>query len=246
MLRDENAKPTDLPITVLKAITKDFSEDLEIGNGGFAVVYKGLLGNGRTVAVKKLFKSIDMDENKYNQEPQSSTGSGRVKEEVSKNGDYCSPFELQATGRDKVKLETIPRINSILQTTSCTDFAVLVRVTAPRRCSERSRLGVDLVAVLDVARSFRLFSTMDSIKEAMVFVINNLGPDDRLSIVTFNDQVRRCTELSEMSDVNREEARAKVLALKAGLGTDMGAAMQEAAKWYMVSRTTNRLFLRVI
>ncbi|TVT97019.1 hypothetical protein EJB05_57750, partial [Eragrostis curvula] len=68
MLGDENASSTDLPITLLQAITNNFSDDLRIGNGGFAVVYKGLLGNGRIVAVKKLSNSIDMDETKYIQE----------------------------------------------------------------------------------------------------------------------------------------------------------------------------------
>ncbi|KAL6658125.1 hypothetical protein ACP70R_003711 [Stipagrostis hirtigluma subsp. patula] len=46
MLLDENAEPTDLPISLLK----------------------GLLRNGETVAVKKLYNRLDMDENKYNQE----------------------------------------------------------------------------------------------------------------------------------------------------------------------------------
>lgn len=55
-------------MSLLKKITKDFSDDLQIGRGGFAVVYKGFLGNGRTVAVKKLLDTIDLDEAKYNQE----------------------------------------------------------------------------------------------------------------------------------------------------------------------------------
>ncbi|CAL4994747.1 unnamed protein product [Urochloa decumbens] len=68
MLLDETSEPTDLPISLLKTITDDFSDDLQIGRGGFSVVYKGFVGNGRTVAVKKLSNSIDIDETKYNQE----------------------------------------------------------------------------------------------------------------------------------------------------------------------------------
>ncbi|OEL29506.1 Cysteine-rich receptor-like protein kinase 15 [Dichanthelium oligosanthes] len=68
MLQDENVNPRDLPVTLLKAITKDFSDDLQIGNGGFAVVYKGLLGNGGTVAVKKLTNAIDIDDDKFQRE----------------------------------------------------------------------------------------------------------------------------------------------------------------------------------
>ncbi|RCV37127.1 hypothetical protein SETIT_8G038300v2 [Setaria italica] len=60
MLLDKNIGPSDLPLSLLKAITGDFSEDHRIGEGGFAVVYKGLLANG-LVAVKKL-SAHTMDE----------------------------------------------------------------------------------------------------------------------------------------------------------------------------------------
>lgn len=40
MLLDETVKPTMLPLSLLEAITNDFSGDREIGRGGFAVVYK--------------------------------------------------------------------------------------------------------------------------------------------------------------------------------------------------------------
>jgi len=68
LLRDKNAEPTDMPISLLKSITNNFADAQKIGCGGFAVVYKGLLKNGAIVAVKKLSNSICMDENKYNQE----------------------------------------------------------------------------------------------------------------------------------------------------------------------------------
>ncbi|RLM70060.1 hypothetical protein C2845_PM17G06520 [Panicum miliaceum] len=67
MLFDESAQPANLPLSLLEAITKNFSNDQEIGRGGYAVVYKGLLRNG-TVAVKKLLDSVDFDEQKFNQE----------------------------------------------------------------------------------------------------------------------------------------------------------------------------------
>jgi hypothetical protein len=40
MLIDENAEPTNLPLSLLEDITDRFSPDQEIGRGGFAVVYK--------------------------------------------------------------------------------------------------------------------------------------------------------------------------------------------------------------
>ncbi|CAN6327073.1 unnamed protein product [Urochloa humidicola] len=67
MLLDASAEPTNLPLSFLKVITNNFSDDRQIGRGGFAVVYKGLLRYG-TVAVKKLFQTLEVDEKKFNQE----------------------------------------------------------------------------------------------------------------------------------------------------------------------------------
>ncbi|CAN6298113.1 unnamed protein product [Urochloa humidicola] len=69
MLLDGSAKPTRLPLSLLETITNNFSNEQEIGRGGFAVVYKGILENG-TVAVKKLSTSLDMHEKKFGQEVQ--------------------------------------------------------------------------------------------------------------------------------------------------------------------------------
>ncbi|KAF8677088.1 hypothetical protein HU200_046551 [Digitaria exilis] len=64
MLFDENVKATALPLSLLKNITDDFTNNNEIGNGGFAVVYKGLLENG-VVAVKKLANMSVTDERRF-------------------------------------------------------------------------------------------------------------------------------------------------------------------------------------
>ncbi|XBJ13096.1 hypothetical protein VPH35_017502 [Triticum aestivum] len=54
------------PLSLLFDITKGFSDDLKIGSGGFAVIYKGILGNG-FVAVKRLNNSY-MIEKEFLQE----------------------------------------------------------------------------------------------------------------------------------------------------------------------------------
>lgn len=64
ILFDESAEPQALPLSLLEHITNSFSDDKKIGYGGFAVVYKGMLNNG-TVAVKKLFETLDIDEKRF-------------------------------------------------------------------------------------------------------------------------------------------------------------------------------------
>jgi len=66
MLLDEMAEPKALPLSLLEYITNDFSADQEIGRGGFAVVYKGVLENG-IVAVKRL-SNMYRDEKEFHGE----------------------------------------------------------------------------------------------------------------------------------------------------------------------------------
>jgi len=71
MLLDESVEPSDMPLSFLTAITNNFSEDQTIGRGGFAVVYKGLLRNGLSVAVKKFYDTIELSDEMYRKEVQS-------------------------------------------------------------------------------------------------------------------------------------------------------------------------------
>ncbi|VAI81532.1 unnamed protein product [Triticum turgidum subsp. durum] len=58
---DGREKPTNLSFELLKNITENFSVDREIGHGGFATVYKGVLPNGN-VAVKRIRNSHSINE----------------------------------------------------------------------------------------------------------------------------------------------------------------------------------------
>uniref|UniRef100_A0ACD5ZXP6 Uncharacterized protein n=2 Tax=Avena sativa TaxID=4498 RepID=A0ACD5ZXP6_AVESA len=58
---DGRKKPMNLRLSLLKNITENFSEKLEIGKGGFATVYKGVLPN-KNVAVKRIAKSRTIDD----------------------------------------------------------------------------------------------------------------------------------------------------------------------------------------
>lgn len=45
--------PSLLPFDFIKGVTEDFAEERKIGQGGFGVVYKGVLANGGVIAVKR-------------------------------------------------------------------------------------------------------------------------------------------------------------------------------------------------
>ncbi|CAL4995150.1 unnamed protein product [Urochloa decumbens] len=69
MMFDGTKKPMPLPLSLLEAITNNFSKERILGRGGFAVVYKGILGDEQ-VAVKKLSNTIDLDEKRFTREIQ--------------------------------------------------------------------------------------------------------------------------------------------------------------------------------
>ncbi|WVZ96617.1 hypothetical protein U9M48_042232 [Paspalum notatum var. saurae] len=62
-LEDQTTTPVSLPLEFLKAITCNFSDDRELGRGGYGVVYKGVLQSGKVIAVKKLFDTHLLDDN---------------------------------------------------------------------------------------------------------------------------------------------------------------------------------------
>ncbi|KAF8751322.1 hypothetical protein HU200_012203 [Digitaria exilis] len=69
MVLDESEEPRSLPLSLLETITNNFSDEMKLGSGGFAVVYKGVLGS-RAVAVKLLCGAMNLDEKQFIKEVQ--------------------------------------------------------------------------------------------------------------------------------------------------------------------------------
>jgi hypothetical protein len=100
-----------------------------------------------------------------------------------------------------VKVEAMRGCSEVdVEEKKCTP--VLVRVTAAPR--PRLRTAVDVVAVLDVSSSMK--GKMVEMKEAMQVVIDNLGPDNKLSLVLFDDKHRSMMDLTHMTRDGRLQA----------------------------------------
>uniref|UniRef100_A0A0E0IRZ3 Protein kinase domain-containing protein n=1 Tax=Oryza nivara TaxID=4536 RepID=A0A0E0IRZ3_ORYNI len=67
-IQDPTATPMYLPMEFLKTITCDFSKEQELGRGGYGVVYKGILSNGKMIAVKKLLEIHILKDDKFQKE----------------------------------------------------------------------------------------------------------------------------------------------------------------------------------
>ncbi|KAL0298992.1 UNVERIFIED_CONTAM: E3 ubiquitin-protein ligase WAV3 [Sesamum radiatum] len=139
----------------------------------------------------------------------------------------ASPVGLQ-----KVTIKAVPERPAIAASESVSLFTVLVGLKAPSLSNDAGfaqRAPIDLVTVLDVSGSM-LGSKLDLVKRAVNFVIDNLGPSDRLSVVSFATQARRMLPLRRMTENGREDAKRAVNALVASGGTNIVEGLKKGVR----------------
>ncbi|CAL4955306.1 unnamed protein product [Urochloa decumbens] len=142
------------------------------------------------------------------------------------NDDAGQGASQQETGA-LVALTTHCETPAVARDAAHDGFAVLVHARAPAAAAS-SRAALDLVTVLDVSGSME-GTKLALVKQAMGFVIDNLGPRDRLSIVTFSDNARRIIRLTRMSGGGKALARAAMESVAAYGLTSIGDGLRVAA-----------------
>ncbi|KAK1627750.1 hypothetical protein QYE76_002065 [Lolium multiflorum] len=146
-----------------------------------------------------------------------------------------------AAGGGVMVLKTHCQYPAIAKDATRDGFAVLVHAKAPALALEAAkapRAPLDLVMVLDVSGSM-MGPKITLLKQAMGFVIDKLGPDDRLSLVSFSTTARRLTRLARMSNAGRASSERAVESLAANGGTNIKEGLREAAKVIAGRRSKN-------
>uniref|UniRef100_J3N384 RING-type domain-containing protein n=1 Tax=Oryza brachyantha TaxID=4533 RepID=J3N384_ORYBR len=142
---------------------------------------------------------------------------------------------VASDGGSPVALATHCEHSAVARDVSREDFAVLVHARAPSgggaaaAAAEAPRAPLDLVTVLDVSGSM-VGNKLVLLKQAMGFVIDNLGPGDRLCVISFSSGSSRLMRLTRMTDGGKAHAKRAVESLSARGGTNIGAALHKAAK----------------
>ncbi|KAG2729872.1 hypothetical protein I3760_01G269000 [Carya illinoinensis] len=155
--------------------------------------------------------------------------------------------DKNAADRNSIKtieIKTYPEVSSAPRSNSFNNFTVLVHLKAsaaitaknPSRnlasllqFSQTHRAPVDLVTVLDISGSMA-GTKLALLKRAMGFVIQNLGSNDRLSVIAFSSTARRLFPLRRMSDLGQQQALQAVNALVANGGTNIAEGLRKGAK----------------
>ncbi|KAF3328115.1 von Willebrand factor type A domain-containing protein [Carex littledalei] len=147
--------------------------------------------------------------------------------------------QQMTTGTMEVK--TFTEYTVVAKSSTKDDFAIVIHLKAPGMESgmaETARAPLDLVTVLDVSGS--MYGTkLNLLKQAMSFVIQNLGPADRLSIVSFSSTARRLIRLTRMSNEGVQQALNAVGSLNADGGTNIAEGLRMGAKVLEESRYKN-------
>uniref|UniRef100_A0ACD5WQG2 Uncharacterized protein n=1 Tax=Avena sativa TaxID=4498 RepID=A0ACD5WQG2_AVESA len=138
-----------------------------------------------------------------------------------------------ASSNGAVVVRTHTECSAVARDSSSDNFAVLVHVRAPGMVIDTAdaqpRAPLDLVTVLDVSGSMS-GQKLALLKQAMRFVIDNLGPDDRLSVVSFSSEARRVTRLARMTGAGKAMSVSAVESLAARGGTNIAEGLRTAAK----------------
>lgn len=148
----------------------------------------------------------------------------------------------QSSFSEIIEMKTYPEVSAVSKSTLHENFNVLIHLKAPSSSRKQntgrdmdnliprnSRASVDLVTVLDVSGSMA-GTKLALLKRAMGFVIQNLGPSDRLSVISFSSTARRLFPLRRMTDTGRQLALQAVNSLTSNGGTNIAEGLKKGAK----------------
>ncbi|CAG8632239.1 37973_t:CDS:2, partial [Gigaspora margarita] len=83
----------------------------------------------------------------------------------------------------------------------------------------------DIVLILDVSSSMS-GSKLNLLKESLNFIVSELSPKDRLSLITFNTSAKRITPLLFVNDDNESKLYQAIQNLRANGGTNIGNGLK--------------------
>ncbi|PWA42119.1 zinc finger (C3HC4-type RING finger) family protein [Artemisia annua] len=129
-----------------------------------------------------------------------------------------------------IKIKTYTEIPAVAKSANFDDFGILINLKAPvSKESLNSRTPIDLVTILDISGSME-GSKIALLKKAMGFVVQNLGPLDRLSVISFASSARRLFPLRHMTEIGKQESLQVINSLVANGATNILEALKKGSK----------------
>ena len=109
--------------------------------------------------------------------------------------------------------------------------------------SERSSTPTDLVVVLDRSGSMNAPQKLPFAKQAIRDLIDRVGPNDRIAVVSFDDQVRVEIPLQSVGAQSRAPLHQAINSIRTGGSTNMSAGLYQARAILQGSQRNKRIIL---
>lgn len=104
-------------------------------------------------------------------------------------------------------------------------ITVQASAAPPAVAGESERQPTDIVCVLDVSGSMSCNNKIEDLRKAVKFIIEQSSPQDRLSIVTFNNSAARVLRMRNMTSDGKNDALCAAMRLTAGGGTSITSGL---------------------
>jgi len=108
-----------------------------------------------------------------------------------------------------------------------------------------SSVPVDLIIVLDRSSSMAGEKLHDA-KQAIINIINTMGGEDRLGLLSYSDQVQHHSPLVKMTPANRSRIISNVRGIHASGATNLGSGLQESIRMLRQTEATSNAKIMLI
>ncbi len=110
--------------------------------------------------------------------------------------------------------------------------------------ASRPQPATHLVLAIDLSQSMQWLGRVEMVRQAIDRLLDRMGPDDRLTLVVFNDQVLHRVELATAADA--PAIRGLLANLDPRGGTNLSAGLQQAASLAMLDPTEGHTVKRLV
>nr|XP_043625988.1 E3 ubiquitin-protein ligase WAV3-like [Erigeron canadensis] len=144
--------------------------------------------------------------------------------DLQSSSNNTSDTTTDGSSLEKLLMKTYTEVPAVPRLTVVDDFTVLVHLKAPTSTvNQNSRAPIDLVTVTTGTK-------LALLKRVMGFVIQNLGPADRLSVIAFSSTACHLFPLRKMSMTGKQHAFQDVNSLVAQGATNIAEGLRMSGK----------------
>lgn len=135
---------------------------------------------------------------------------------------------IEARGSDGLTLTGRLSQTKLVQGENGTVYLDLeIKAPAPATAAP-TRKATDMIVVLDHSGSMAAENRLPFAQQAVVELLGQLTPEDRFALVVFDSQAAVASELTSVTDRERERLLQAVRAIEPGSGTNLGAGILKA------------------